>query len=52
MWFTTTDGRQLVMPRQTEPTPEQRLLLYELRLDLPARPPPRITVKLAIFLPG
>jgi hypothetical protein len=41
--FPTTDGRQLVMPRHTEPSPEQALLLHHLNLVLPQQPPPRIT---------
>jgi len=43
--FPTTDGRRLVMPRYTEPEPEQALLLHHLKLALPAQPPPRITVE-------
>lgn len=42
VWFPTTDGRWLVMPRYTEPEAEQRLLLHKLKLHLPAQPPPRI----------
>src|SRR5216683_545600 len=38
----TTDGRYLVMPRHTEPEPEQALLLHHLKLSLPQQPPPRI----------
>jgi transposase len=41
--FPTTDGRRLVMPRYTEPEPEQALLLHHLKLTLPPQPPPRIT---------
>ena len=41
--FPTTDGRCLVMPRYTEPAPEQALLLHQLHLVLPPQPPPRIT---------
>ena len=48
----STDGRRLVMPRYTEPTPEQKLLLHELQLVLPAQPPPRITVQPEIFPAG
>jgi len=39
----TTDGRELVLTRYTEPEPELRLLLEKLRLDLPAQPVPKIT---------
>jgi hypothetical protein len=38
----TTDGRELVLPRYTEPTPEQALILDTLSLSLPSQPPPRI----------
>ena len=38
----TTDGRVLVLPRSTEPQPEQAMLLAKLGLRLPAQPPPRI----------
>ena len=41
--FPTTDGRHLIMPRYTEPDPEQALLLHHLSLVLPQQPPPRIT---------
>jgi transposase len=41
--FPTTDGRRLIMPRYTEPSPEQALLLHHLNLVLPQQPPPRIT---------
>jgi hypothetical protein len=36
------DGRELVLPRYTQPEPEQRLVLEKLGWDLPAQPPPRI----------
>jgi len=39
----TTDGRELVLTRYTEPEPELKLLLDKLRLALPAQPPPKIT---------
>ena len=39
----TTDDRELVLTRYTEPEPELSLLLRKLRLELPAQPPPRIT---------
>ena len=42
--FPTTDGRRLVMPRYTEPDPEQALLLHHLKLVLPPQPAPRISV--------
>jgi transposase len=39
----TTDGRELLLTRYTEPEPELRLLLDKLKLDLPDQLPPRIT---------
>ena len=39
----TTDGRELLLTRYTEPEPELELLLDKLRLALPAQPPPKIT---------
>ncbi len=41
----TTDGRELVLTRHTEPEPELILLLDKLRLELPAQPPPKITAE-------
>jgi transposase len=39
----TTDGRELVMTRTTQPEAELQLLLDKLKLQLPAQPPPKIT---------
>jgi hypothetical protein len=39
----TTDGRELLLTRYTEPEPELKLLLDKLRLGLPAQPLPKIT---------
>jgi hypothetical protein len=36
------DGRELVMPRYTQPEPEHRLVLEKLGWELPPQPPPRI----------
>jgi hypothetical protein len=38
----TTDGRTLIMPRFTEPEPQQQMILEKLALALPPQPPPRI----------
>jgi hypothetical protein len=43
--FPTTDGRWLIMPRYTQPTPEQQVLLHTLQLNLPSQPPPKIKVR-------
>jgi transposase len=40
----TTDGRELQLTRYTQPEPELSLLLEKLKLELPAQPPPKITV--------
>ena len=39
----TTDGREIVLTRYTQPEPELQLLIDRLRLILPAQPPPKIT---------
>lgn len=38
----TTQGSWLVLPRYTEPSLDQHLLLKKLNLELPQQPPPRI----------
>ncbi len=48
--FPTTDGRELIFTRYTQPEPDQELLLAQLRWDLPPQPPPRITAKRAMEL--
>ena len=39
----TTDGRELTLSRYTQPEAEHRMLLDQLRLNLPGQPPPKIT---------
>jgi len=41
--FPTTDGRTLILSRYTYPEPDHKLLLEQLKLTLPAQPPPRIS---------
>src|SRR6266542_121067 len=41
----TTDGREVILTRYTQPEPDQRLLLEKLKLKLPEQPPPKITAK-------
>ena len=41
--FPTTDGRTLILRRHTELNTEQKLLVHQLKLNLPPQPPPRIT---------
>jgi transposase len=43
----TTDGRELVLSRYTQPEAEHRMLLDQLRLTLPQQPPPKITARQA-----
>ena len=38
----TSDGRELVLTRHTQPDDDHRLLLHQLGLRLPEQPPPRI----------
>jgi hypothetical protein len=44
----TTDGREIVLSRYTQPEPEVALLLRQRRLHLPAQPPPRLYAQTAI----
>ena len=39
----TTDGRYLILPRYTQPDEDQRLLLSQMKMELPQQPPPQIT---------
>jgi len=39
----TTDGREVLLTRYTQPEPELALLLEQLNLTLPAQPPPKIS---------
>jgi hypothetical protein len=41
----TTDGRKVILSRYTQPEPELRMLLKQLRMTLPDQPPPRVTAK-------
>lgn len=39
----TSDGREVILTRYTQPEQELQLLLEKLKLQLPAQPPPKIT---------
>ena len=39
----TTDGRQVIFSRHTQPENELKLLLRRLKLELPEQAPPRIS---------
>ena len=43
--FPTTDGRELVFHRYTQPEKDQKLLLAQLKWELPPQSPPQITAK-------
>ncbi|HEY6349696.1 MAG TPA: IS1634 family transposase [Candidatus Angelobacter sp.] len=49
VYLPTTDGRWLVMPRFTQPEPDQAVLLHKLKLQLPQQPPPRIKAHIPEF---
>ena len=49
VWLPTTDQRWLVMPRFTQPEPDQVILLHKLHLELPQQPPPRIKTRALEF---
>jgi transposase len=40
----TTDGRELVLTRHTEPDADLHLLLAHMKLDLPPQPPPKLRI--------
>ena len=42
VWIPTTHGSWLVLPRYTQPSLDQYLLLKKLNLQLPQQPPPCI----------
>ena len=41
--ISTSDGRELLLTRYTQPEPDLKLLLRCLKLDLPEQPPPKIS---------
>jgi transposase len=43
--FPTTDGRELVFRRYTQPEKDHRMVLAQLGWELPPQPPPRITAR-------
>ena len=42
VWFELRDGRQMCLPRITQPEPAQAVLLEQLKWTLPQQPPPRV----------
>jgi hypothetical protein len=49
--FPTSDGRELVFRRYTQPEKDQKILLARLGWELPEQPPPRITSQGALEAP-
>jgi transposase len=49
--FPTADGRTLILTRHTEPNADHKILLHQLKLQLPPQPPPRITAAQKISRP-
>lgn len=52
VYVPTTDARELLLTRYTQPEPELKLLLEKLKLQLPAQSPPKITAAEAAKLPA
>jgi transposase len=48
----TTDGRTLILSRYTQPEPDHKVLLQQLKLALPAQPPPRLSARRELLEPG
>jgi hypothetical protein len=48
----TTDGREIILSRYTEPEPELLLLIDRMKLDLPAQPPPKIAAGALLAQPA
>jgi hypothetical protein len=48
----TTDGREIILSRYTEPEPELLLLIDRMKLDLPAQPPPKIAARALLAQPA
>jgi transposase len=45
VWIPTVDQRWLLLPRYTQPSPDAKLLIEKLRLELPNQLPPRLTAQ-------
>jgi transposase len=43
--FPTTDGRELIFTRYTQPQADQQLIIEQLNWRLPPQPPPKLTAK-------
>jgi hypothetical protein len=45
VWIPTVDQRWLILPRYTQPSPDTKLLIEKLGLELPNQPPPRLVAQ-------
>lgn len=45
----TTDGREIILSRYTQPEPELAMILSQLKLPLPPQPPPRLNARREII---
>ena len=45
VWIPTVDQRWLILPRYTQPSPDTKLLIEKLKLQLPSQPPPRLVAQ-------
>jgi transposase len=45
VWIPTVDQRWLLLPRYTQPSPDAKLLIEKLNLQLPSQPPPRLLAR-------
>src|ERR1039457_3291654 len=45
VWIPKVDQRWLILPRYTQPSPDTKLLIEKLRLELPNQPPPRLVAQ-------
>jgi transposase len=45
VWIPTVDQRWLILPRYTQPSPDTKVLIEKLKLQLPSQPPPRLVAQ-------
>ena len=49
VWIPTVDQRWLILHRYTQPSPDTKLLIEKLNLQLPSQPPPRLVAQKQSF---
>ena len=45
VWVPTVDQRWLILPRYTQPSPDTKLMIEKLKLQLPSQPAPRLVAQ-------